>query len=232
MYTNCKIINPINKHLFTFIMLHPMHCDSNYFNEFIDYFERIHKLKYLYNSIKFILPEAPQITIDYPNNKLYNVNSWYNYYTCYDGIDKIDNINIDDFQKQSERIAKIILNEANLLNKFEHIYLMGVSQGGSLIFNILNMLPRSLGGIFCIKSIYMNKYSKLIKNISTPIFIFSGKKDNIYSINLQKKVFKILKKRNFKIKWSIIDELDHFSVIDEEHLFIINNFINHLNMIK
>ena len=36
MYANCNIINPKNKHLFSFIMLHPMQCDSNYFNDFFD----------------------------------------------------------------------------------------------------------------------------------------------------------------------------------------------------
>ena len=49
MYNNCNIINPKNKHLFTFIMLHPMHCNSNYFNNFLEYFERMHNLNYIYN---------------------------------------------------------------------------------------------------------------------------------------------------------------------------------------
>ena len=76
MYANCNIINPKNRHFFTFIMLHPMQCDSNYFNDFLEYFENINKAKYLYDSIKFIFPESPIMDIDYPY-KLFLYNKYH-----------------------------------------------------------------------------------------------------------------------------------------------------------
>ena len=118
MYTNCNIINPINKHIYTFIMLHPMFCNTNYFDKFINYFSKFN----IFKNIKFIFPESPYMNIDYPNNKLYNIKSWYNYYTCYDNISKIDNINIKEFEFQSKRIVNIINNEAIILNNFNNIF--------------------------------------------------------------------------------------------------------------
>lgn len=229
MYNNCNIINPKNKHLFTFIMLHPMQCNYNYFNNFIDYFERINDLNYIFNSIKFIIPDSPIMDVDYPNNKQYQVNSWYNYYTCYDNVNKIDKINVEDFERSTERIVNIIYNEAFILNKFKSIYLIGVSQGGTLLFNILNKLPKSIGGLFCIKTIYMNKYIKLKKNKKTPVFVFCGKRDNIYNYKFQKICYEKLKKRKYKINYTIINDLDHHSITNYEHKFIIHNFIKILN---
>lgn len=222
MYTNCNIINPINKHIYTFIMLHPMFCNTNYFDKFINYFSKFN----IFKNIKFIFPESPYMNIDYPNNKLYNIKSWYNYYTCYDNISKIDNINIKEFEFQSKRIVNIINNEAIILNNFNNIYIIGVSQGGTLLFNILNKLPTNIGGLFCIKSIYMDKYIKLKNNINTPIFIFSGNLDKIYNIKFQKKTFKILKKRKYKIIHKIIKNLDHNTNDIEEQKFIIHKFLN------
>jgi len=228
MYANCNIINPKNRHLFTFIMLHPMQCDSNYFNDFLEYFENINKAKYLYDSIKFIFPESPIMDVDYPKDKQYNIKSWYNYYTCYDNLNKIDKINVQDFERSSERIINIIYNEAFILNKFKSIYLVGVSQGGTLLFNILNKLPRPVGGIYCIKTIYMDKYIKLKNNKKTPLFIFCGARDTIYNYKFQKLCYEKLKKRKYNINYTIINDLDHHSISNYEHKFIIHNFINNL----
>ncbi len=232
MYKDCNIINASSKHKFTFIMLHPMHCDSKYFYDFLNYFEKINKINYIYESIKFIFPEAPFIDIDYPKNKQYNIQSWYNYYSCYNNINKIDKINFNDFEESTNRIVNIIYNEAFILNSFKHIYLVGVSQGGTILFNILNKLPRNIGGLFIIKSIYMDKYIKLRKNVKTPIFIYSGSKDNIYNLKLQELCFKKLKSKNYNIKWTIIKNLDHYKIIVKEHQFILNNFLDNLFSVK
>ena len=232
MYQNCNIINASRKHKFTFIMLHPMQCDSKYFYNFLNYFEKISKVNYIFECIKFIFPEASYMNIDYPNNKQYNIQSWYNYYTCYNNINKIDKIDLKDFEYSTSRIINIIYNEAFILNSFKHIYLVGVSQGGTLLFNILNKLPRSIGGIYCIKSIYMHKYIKLKKNLKTPIYIFSGSKDKVYNLNLQKICFQKLKNKKYNIKWTIIKNLDHHKIIAQEHDFIINNFLDNLLNIK
>ena len=227
MYNNCKIINPTDKHIFTFIMLHPMSCDSSYFDDFLYNFKKYSKH---FSNIKFIFPNSPIIDIDYPNNKQYNVKSWYNYYTCYDNIDEIDEINLHDFSNETKRVQKILNNEAILLNSYKNIYLGGVSQGGTLVFNILNNINRNIGGLFIIKSLYMHKYINLIQNKKTPIYIYSGNKDEIYNIKFQKKM--IEKLFNYTIYWNIIQNLDHGSKILEEDLFVINSFSNNLTNIK
>jgi len=228
MYHNCYVINPSSKHKYTCVFLHPMSNNSSYFNEFIAYFKSHRKYKLLFKRIKFIFPHAPFITIDYPNNKLYNIQSWYNYYTCYNGISKIDNINVNQYRFQSSRIVNIINHEAHILNfKYKNIYLGGVSQGGTLIFDILNNLPCNIGALFCIKSIYMDKYTKFKKMYNkTPIFIYSGKKDTIYNVRLQNKCFKKLQKRKFNVIWHLDKHQDHFYVGSYEHYFIIKNMLN------
>ena len=227
MYENCNTINAYNKHVFTFILLHPMHCNDDYYNDLIYNFEMNIKSKYIFDSIKFVMVNAPLMNIDYPNNKLFNISSWYNYYTCNDGIDKIDKINVNDYKFQSNRILNIINNEAFILNNYNRIFLVGVSQGGTLLFDILNNLPRNIGGIFAIKTIYMYKYTNMTnKIINTPIYIFSGKNDNIYTIKLQNKFFKKLIKKKYKIKWLIKENIDHNTKTIDEDNFIIDNFLN------
>ena len=202
-----------------------MHCNSSYFNNFLDYFENNNNI---FEYIKFIFPESPIMDINYPKNKLINVKSWYNYYSYYNNVNKIDKINIQDFQKSSMRIINIIFNEAFILNSFKKIYLIGVSQGGTLLLNILNKLPISIGGLFIIKSIFMYKYIKLKKDIKTPLFIYSGANDKVYNLKFQKFCYKKLLSRKIYYKWTIINNLDHHKIISKEHKFIINNFLNNL----
>ena len=158
IYDNTIIVNSHKKHKYTFVMLHPMFSDSTYFNDYIEYFKKVNSA--LTSSIKFVLPESLVMDIDYPNNKQYNVKSWYNYYTCYNNLNKLDKINKDDFAIQTKKIVAIINNEATILKSYKKLFLIGVSQGGTLLFNILKFLPESLGGLFCIKSVYMYKYIK------------------------------------------------------------------------
>ena len=227
MYNNCNVINPSSKHKFTFILLHPMYCNSDYFNSLILNFKKKYYSKFIFESIKFIMINSPKIDIDYPHNKLHNISAWYNYYTCNDGIDKLDKINIEQYYFQSNRILNIINNEAFILNNYNKIFLVGVSQGGTLLFDILNNIPRNIGGIFAIKTIYMYKYTKLTnKFINTPIYIFSGNNDDIYTIKFQKKCYRKIINKKYKTKWLIKENLDHNTKSLDEDNFIINNFIN------
>ena len=174
MYDNCKIITPTYEHKYTIILLHGMYSNSEYFDDFIHYLNNNNNYNYILNNTKFIFPNAPFMDIDYPNNKQYNVKSWYNYYTCYDNLNKIDKINTNDFRYQTMRILNIVINEYIILNgNSKNIYIGGVSQGGTIAYNILNYLPFSIGGIISIKSVYMYNYSKLNKkSIKVPIYIY------------------------------------------------------------
>ena len=221
MYDNTIIIYSNKKHKYTFIMLHPMYSDSTYFNDYITYFKNNCIIA---NTIKFIMPQSPLIDVDYPNNKQYCVRSWYNYYSCYNNLNKVDKISIQDFNKQTSRLVSIINSEAAILNSYKHIYIIGVSQGGTLLFNILNNVPNPLGGLFCIKSLYMYKYIKLRKNRASPLFFFSGTKDEVYNLEYQKKCSQLLE-RKYKIVWKIITNLDHYTKTKEEYKFILERFL-------
>ena len=218
---NSIIYNSVKKHKYTFIMLHPMFSDSTYFNDYIEYFKNNSSIA---NSIKFILPESPVMDVDYPNNKQYNVKSWYNYYTCYNNLKKLDKINRNEFLLQARKIVTIINNEATLLKTYKNIFILGVSQGGTLLFNILKFLPQPLGGLFCIKSLYMYKYINLKTNTHTPLFFFSGNKDDVYNLAFQIKCSKLLE-HNYNIAWTIIDGLDHFKKTDHEYIFVLKYFL-------
>ena len=221
MYGNSIIVKGHKKHKYTFIMLHPMYSDSTYFNDYINYFKNNCIIA---NTIKFILPQSPLMDVDYPNNKQYCVASWYNYYSCYNNLNKVDKISIQDFNMQTSRLVSIINSESSILNSYKSIFIIGVSQGGTLLFNILNNLPSPLGGLFCIKSLYMYKYIKLRKNRATPLYFFSGTKDEVYNLEYQKKCSQLLE-RKYKIVWKIITNLDHYTKTKEEYKFILERFL-------
>ena len=221
MYDNTIIIYSNKKHKYTFIMLHPMCSDATYFNDYINYFKNNCIIA---NTIKFILPQSPLMDVDYPNNKQYCVASWYNYYSCYNNLNKVDKISIQDFNMQTSRLVSIINSESSILNSYKSIFIIGVSQGGTLLFNILNNLPSPLGGLFCIKSLYMYKYIKLRKNRATPLYFFSGTKDDVYNLEYQKKCSQLLE-RKYKIVWKTVNNLDHYTKIEEEYKFRLERFL-------
>ena len=221
MYDNTIIIYSNKKHKYTFIMLHPMYSDATYFNDYINYFKNNCIIA---NAIKFIMPQSPLMDIDYPHNKQYCVRSWYNYYSCYNNLNKVDKISIQDFNKQTSRLVSIINSESSILKSYKSIFIIGVSQGGTLLFNILNKLPNPLGGLFCIKSLYMYRYIKLRKNRATPLYFFSGTKDTIYNLEYQKKCSQLLE-RKYKIVWKTVNNLDHYTKIEEEYKFILERFL-------
>jgi len=121
----------------------------------------------------------------------------------------------------------IIKNEAVIIKSYKNIFILGVSQGGTLLFNILKFLPQPLGGLFCIKSLYMYKYINLKTNYATPMFFFSGNKDDVYNLAFQIKCSKLLE-LNYNIAWTIIDGLDHYEKIEDEYIFVVKYFL--LNM--
>ena len=227
MYNNSIVIYPEKKHLYSFILLHPMCCNHDFFDKYINFFKK--KYYKYFKHTKFIIPDADKMNINYPENNLNNVYSWYNYYTCYDGIKKIDEINIHEFSNNTKKIVEIIKNEYKLIKNYKKIFLYCVSQGGTLTFNILKYLSKNIGALFISKSIYMKKYINLNTNRETPIYIYSGSNDQIYKLNFQKKLIKYLEFKSYNITWFIEKNIDHFIQSDNEYNFIINNFIININ---
>ena len=216
-----KIIFPKNKHLFTMILLHGMNSDVNSFNNFLNFFKSNIFFKDYFNSVKFIIPQSPTINVYYPNNTIYNCHAWYNYYTQYDGLEKIDKISVNDFQKSTQRILKIINKEKKIINN-KNIYLIGVSQGGTLIFNILKFLNFPIGNTFIIDSIYMYNYINLNQS-KTSINIIAHYLDEIYTYNFQKYCLTYLTNNKINYNLLTIDTGYHAEESIEQFIYILNN---------
>ena len=136
------IMNATKKHIFTIILLHGMY--QNYKS-----LKNISlKIKKNNQFIKVIILNAPKIDIDWPQGKEYNVSSWYNYYTRYDGKMKLDIINLKNFYEQVNRLELLI--EQEVMNHYinpNNILLMGVSQGGTIAMHAALNSKYKIGGI-------------------------------------------------------------------------------------
>jgi len=224
MNQNNIILNPKKKHIFTFILLHGMSSNNNSFDNFLHFFENNSPYKIYFNNTKFIIPASPVINVHYPQQTLYNINSWYDYYTQYDGKNKIDKINTYQFYQQTTRLLSLIKTESNLI-KNKNIYCIGISQGGTLLFNILKFLKFKIGAIIPIDTIYMNNYIKLNFTF-TPIFILTHYHDEIYPFQLQNKYYNLLRKKNITINQTILYHGYHAEESLYQFKFILNSIFN------
>lgn len=215
------ILNSINLHKFTIILLHGMYQSNN------DLIELSRNIQENNKNIKIILPNAPLRNIHWPNGIEKNIHSWYNYYTRRDGELIHDIININDFNNQIYNINKVIKKEVEILKNSKNIIIGGISQGGTLALYYGLTSKFILGGIIGIHTVLLDnlikKYEKL-NNI--PLHLFSGNDDEIYNIKLQKKSLKNLKDLNYNINWEIINKLKHCEYSEKEYLFVNNSIKN------
>ena len=210
---NDIIINPIDEHKYTLILLHGMYSNPN------DLLDISKILKNTFNFLKIILVHSPIIDIDWPDGKECNVNSWYNYYTRNDNLMEHDNINKIQFKEQYLRIDKIIKNENRLIKN--NVILGGYSQGGTLVYDIVLNSNNLIKAGFIFHSVFMDNIIQInnIKNIQIPIFIVSGKKDNIYNFKLQEQMINLLKSTNVPIYWKILNNIGHCEYSNDEEIF-------------
>lgn len=214
------IFNPIETHLYTIIILHGMFQTNHNLIYLANYIQNYNK------NIKIILPDAPKRNISWSTPPDYNVSSWYNYYTRYDGLFIHDEINKNHFNQQTIRINNLIERESKLIN-YNKIIIAGISQGGTLALNIGLNYKEKLAGIIGIHTILMNNIVNLNNIQKIPIYLFSGNKDNIYNIDFQKESFKKLKLQNINIvDWFIENNLGHCEYSIKEYEFIIKSIQN------
>ena len=211
-----KYLPSIEKHLFTIIILHGMYQNYNSLLVLSKEIQNNNK------NIKIILPNAPLRTITWPKKTETNVRAWYNYYTKRDGKMQHDTIDQTHFLEQTTRINKIIYHETRVISS-KNIIIAGVSQGGTIAFNIGLHSPYKLGGIIGIHTVFMDNIISINNMNKIPIYLFSGEKDSIYNIKLQKRSCKNLYKLNYKIEWYIELKLEHCEYSSQENLFIVNS---------
>ena len=210
---NDIIINPIDNHKYTLILLHGMNSSPN---------ELLHianVIKLNFKFLKIILLHSPNIDIDWPDGKEFNVNSWYNYYTRNDNLMIHDNINKINYKEKYLKINNIIKKENCLVGK--NVILGGYSQGGTLAYDIILNSFNLIKAGFIFHSIFMDNIIRInkIKNIQIPIFIVSGKKDNIYNFKFQEKMINLLRSKDILIYWKILENITHCEYSNEEEIF-------------
>ena len=211
------IFNSIEKHLYTIIILHGM------FQTYKDLIPLKIAIQKHNKNMKVILPTAPLRSISWSDKPLHNVSSWYDYYTQKNGLLEHDEINETHFIEQTQRIYKIIDNERKSIAA-QNIIIAGISQGGTIAFNVGLHYKEPLGAIIGIHTIFLNTIIP-IENIQTiPIYLFSGRNDSIYNIQLQEKSLAKLNKK-CPIDWHIEDGLNHCEFSHNELKYILSTII-------
>lgn len=200
-------------HLYTLIILHGMYVTNNSLVNLVYYLQNNNK------NIKIILPNAPKRDINWPSGIEKNVNSWYNYYTNNDGKMKYDKIDESDFYEQVDKINKIIKDEIDIVKNPKKIIIAGISQGGTLALHIGLTYSLQLGGIIGIHTLFLKYLIENLENINKiPIFLLSGKEDDIYNYKFQKMCAKKINKNI--IKWKVIKNLKHCEYYQHENKLI------------
>lgn len=182
---NFIILDPVSKHKETFIILHGM----NQAQEDILYI--VNKIRKSKKNIKFIIPIAEEMQITWPDGKIDNCVSWYNYFTRYDNLMKHDILDSNKLNHNSNKIVEII-NEETLKIKPEMITLMGISQGGTVCINSSLKLNFSIKKVICIDTIFLHTYYtyKLFKK--QKFYILQSNKDTIYNPIFQNYCYSLL----------------------------------------
>jgi len=207
------IFNAVDKHLYTIIILHGMFQTNK------SLFSTANAIQDYNKNIKIILPNAPKRTISWDNIRENNVSSWYDYYTRRDGEMKHDEINLYHFKEQTNRIYNIIDQERKIISN-KKIIIAGISQGGTLAFNVALNCKYLLGGMIGIHTILMDNIISQQNTQKIPIYLFSGENDSIYNIKLQQNsIYPSTKITN----WFIEKNLEHCQKSNNEIEFILNS---------
>jgi len=208
------IFNSIEKHLYTIIILHGM------FQTYKDLIPLKTAIQIHNKNMKVILPTAPLRSISWSKKPLPNISSWYDYYTQKNGLLEHDDINEIHFKEQTQRIYKIIDHERKSIVA-QNIIVAGISQGGTIAFNVGLHYKESLGAILGIHTIFLNTIIPIEAIQTIPIYLFSGKMDSIYNIQLQESSLAKLKEK-CPVDWHIEDNLNHCEYSPNELNYIVS----------
>ena len=133
----------------------------------------------VYDCIKYLILESKE-------------NKWYDYYTQRDNHNRHDKINYRQFLNSCDELSNIISNECNYIQP-QNIYLLGISQGGTVCINTSISLTFKIGGTICIDTIFLTDYIKDISFINQTFYTMISKKDKIYNPGFQISCYDLLK---------------------------------------
>ena len=138
------------------------------------------------NDTKVIILSPPVKPFTLSNNK--SITNWFDVYKS--GFHNKEDYNFEDAITSSNRIIKIIKNEAKKLkNDYSKIYIGGFSQGACMALYIALATSFKIGGVivcsgFLFPQMEINEENKDIK-----IFIGHGTEDNVIGYNIAKESF-------------------------------------------
>lgn len=168
-----KTIQCTGKHTLSIIILHG-------FNQSVSDMECMYKtINKTYSCIKYLILES-------------NDNKWYTYYTQRDNHNRHDKIDYKQFLKSCDELSCVIHDETKQIDS-QNIYLLGISQGGTICINTSIRLKYKLGGIICIDTIFLSDYIDNISFVKQTFYPIVSTKDKIYNPNFQIRCYDLLK---------------------------------------
>ena len=169
-------------------------------------------------SIKHILPQAPQIPVTINNNMV--MPAWYDIYTLSSAlVDNVGNIDLQGIQNSVEHIDEIIKLEIKQGILPQNIYLIGFSQGGVICSYLGITTKLNLGGIAGL-STYLPFDADFFKkenfNRKNSFFIAHGTQDSVIPFEVAQRGLKLLKQNHIEVHFQSY-EMDH-GICQEEYI--------------
>lgn len=211
-----KIIYPKEKHYSTLIILHGLNQDI------LDIMYLVDKISKKKVGVKFIIPIANKMDINWPTGLEKNCSSWYNYFTCYDNFIKHDIIDLSQFESVTKEVVELIKKEAENIDS-KYISLVGISQGGTIAINTALKLNIKLKSIYCIDTIFLHTYYKYVNCTKQQFYVLQSEKDEIYNPMYQNYCYGLLKSYNHVVIISVRDNY-HCENMDSISSFILKNY--------
>ena len=215
------ITTPTTRHKATVIMLHAMYGGPH------DYDRLCTRLAT--RGVKSIALAAPQRLVHWPGGAECGVTAWYDYYTCRDGEAQHDIINERQLDQQAMRVHDTI--QAELKHTDVPVMLLGSSQGGTVVLRTIALCDDAVDAVICLRTCYLHNIPVTTCPLSRHasqhrrlprMFIFSGEKDEVYTLSLQRgsyaALYRLLHRTWMRPTWTIVDDLRHseFSPVEEQ----------------
>ena len=138
------------------------------------------------NDMKVILLSPPVKPFTLSDNQ--SITNWFDVYKP--GFIEESYYNFEDVKTSSNRVIKIIKNEARKLkNDFSKIYIGGFSQGACMSLYLGLATSFKFGGVICCSGYLFPQMEINEENKDLKIFIGHGTNDNVIGYNIAKKSF-------------------------------------------
>lgn len=175
----------------TVIILHGLGASGEDFAPVVDWLGR--------DDLRFILPHAPDLPVTV--NGGYVMPAWYDI-RALSGPEREDG---EGLRRSAAQILEIVANEVERGVPTERIVLVGFSQGGAVVLDLLTRAPvRFAGGM--ILSSYLVEPASLDDrlhpaNAETPVWFAHGERDDVVPMARGRAAFEALRERGRPVAW-------------------------------